>query len=65
MEIKLPGCDIVFAARVSPTGAIPATLVESPGTRVCVKVTWLTDDQARVMDDSESIGPGMSVVTCR
>jgi hypothetical protein len=57
-RVQLDGYDVVYGARVSGYGAIPATLIESPGTRVEVAITWLSDDELTVMDASEGLGVG-------
>jgi hypothetical protein len=54
--------DVVFAARISWYGAIPATLYRSPGTHCEVHTTYLTDDQLEVMDRSEGLGSGYDSV---
>ena len=48
--------DVVFAARLSSYGALPATPLPSDGTVVDVHVTLLDDDQLAVMHRSESVG---------
>lgn len=48
--------DVVYAARVSAYGAIPATLVESAGTEVDLHVLLLTPQQREALDRSESLG---------
>ena len=48
--------DVVYAARLSSYGAVPAMLVESPGTSVDLHITFLTPRQRELMDRSE--GPG-------
>lgn len=56
--VALMDHDVVYAARVSGYGAIPATLAESPGTCVDIAITWLTPRQLEVMDRSEGLGTG-------
>lgn len=48
--------DVVYAARVSEYGAVPATTVVSPGTAVEVHMTLLTAAQLRRMDETEGLG---------
>ncbi len=57
-QAQLKDYDVVYGARVSGYGAIPATLISSPGTIVDVAVTWLTDVQRDIMDLSEGLGQG-------
>ncbi|HEU5302611.1 MAG TPA: hypothetical protein VFW06_10280 [Acidimicrobiia bacterium] len=47
--------DVVYAARVSAYGAIPATLVESADTEVDLHVLLLTPQQREALDRSESL----------
>lgn len=53
--------DVVYAARVSSYGSVPATLVESPGTIVELHVNFLTSAQRERMDRSESLGSGYAL----
>lgn len=52
---ELRDFDIVYAARVSSYGAIPATLAPSPGTVATLHVTLLTGAQLERMDSTESV----------
>tara|TARA_Y100001936_G_scaffold253870_1_gene321779 strand:- start:7624 stop:8298 length:675 start_codon:yes stop_codon:yes gene_type:complete len=45
--------DIVFASHFSSYGSIPATLQESPGTRVSVSVTWFNEKLLERMNETE------------
>jgi len=45
--------DVVYAARFTSYGAIPSTIIPSPGTQVDVAITWLTPAQLAIMDRSE------------
>jgi len=56
LKTALTGFDVVYSARFSSYGAIPAMLVQSPGTRLTTYVTWLTEEQLEVMHDTE-LGP--------
>lgn len=49
----LRGYDVVYAARISRYGAIPASLSESAGTRLAVHVMFLTPEQRDILDRSE------------
>lgn len=55
--------DVVYAARVSIYGAIPGTLVESPGSEVDLHVLLLTPQQRDALDRSESLGSGYVLAT--
>jgi hypothetical protein len=50
---QLQDFDVVYSAHVSPKGAIPATLCESPDTRVTVFVLLLDATQLVAMDATE------------
>ncbi len=56
LKTALPGFDVVYSARFSSYGAIPAMLAPSPGTTLTTFVTWLTEDQLETMHDTE-LGP--------
>jgi hypothetical protein len=47
------GLDAVYSSHVSPYGAVPATLIASPGTSLSVHVGLLHDDQLGVLDQTE------------
>jgi hypothetical protein len=47
------GLDIVYSSHVSPYGAVPATLIASPGTSLNVHVGLLHDEQVGVLDETE------------
>jgi hypothetical protein len=47
------GLDVVYSSHVSPYGAVPATLIASPGTSLSVHVGLLHDEQVRVLDETE------------
>jgi hypothetical protein len=53
MQAKLEGFDVVYSAHVSPYGAVPATLVESPGTVAPVFVAHPTAEQRALLTASE------------
>jgi hypothetical protein len=48
--------DVVFSAHVSWYGAVPATVIDSPGTTTSVFLTWLTPRQLERMNATESLG---------
>lgn len=50
---RLPDHDVAFSAHVSPYGAIPATLVPSPGTSVPVHVLCLAPADLERLDATE------------
>jgi len=58
LRARLRDHDVVYAARVSRYGPVPATMVGSPGTEADVHVTLLTEHQRAVMDRSEALGYG-------
>jgi hypothetical protein len=53
MRAELDGYDIVYSAHVSPYGAVPATLLESPGTRAPVFVIHPTAAQRTLLTATE------------
>ena len=53
LKAYLPGFDVVFAARLSRYGAIPATLARSKGTVLETFVMYLTEDQLAKMHETE------------
>lgn len=53
MRAELEGFDVVYSAHVSSYGAVPATLVESPGTVAPVFVLHPTPEQHRFLTASE------------
>lgn len=50
---ELEGFDVVYSAHVSPYGAVPATLLESPGTTAPVFVIHPTAEQRALLTASE------------
>ncbi len=52
-KVILPGFDVVYSARFSRYGSIPAALAPSKGTVLETFVTYLTDRQLSIMHDSE------------
>jgi hypothetical protein len=53
MQFELDGFDVVYSAHVSPYGAVPATLVESPGTVAPVFLLHPTAEQLALLTASE------------
>jgi hypothetical protein len=53
LRSELEGFDVVYSAHVSPYGAVPATLLESPGTRAPVFVIHPTAEQRALLTASE------------
>lgn len=53
LRAELPDFDVVYSAHVSPYGAVPATLLESPGTTAPVFVLHPTADQHALLTASE------------
>ena len=53
MRAELEGFDVVYSAHVSPYGAVPATLHESPGTTAPVFVIHPTVEQRELLTASE------------
>jgi len=53
LRAELPGFDVVYSAHVSPYGAVPATLFESPGTTAPVFVLHPTPEQHALLTASE------------
>ena len=55
---RLKDFDVVYAARITSYGAVPAMLQVHPGVDVSLAITWLDDSQLEVMHESEGIGSG-------
>jgi hypothetical protein len=55
---RLRDFDVVYAARITSYGAVPAMLQSHPGANVSLAVTWLDDIQLAVMHESEGVGSG-------
>lgn len=53
MRSELEGYDVVYSAHVSPYGAVPATLYESPGTTAPVFLVYPTPEQRALLTASE------------
>lgn len=53
MRAELEGFDVVYSAHVSPYGAVPATLKESPGTTAPVFLIHPTEEQRALLTASE------------
>lgn len=53
VRAELEGFDVVYSAHISPYGAVPATLVESPGTVAPVFVLHPTSEQRTLLTASE------------
>jgi hypothetical protein len=53
LQAELEDFDVVYSAHVSPYGAVPATLLESPGTRAPVFVIHPTPEQRALLTASE------------
>jgi hypothetical protein len=53
---RLNGFDVVWSPHFAFNGALPATIVPSPGTNMSVWVTWLDAAQLARMDSTEEVG---------
>ena len=53
LQSELEGFDVVYSAHVSPYGAVPATLLESPGTTASVFLIYPTEEQRALLTASE------------
>jgi hypothetical protein len=53
LRAELEGFDVVYSAHVSPYGAVPATLLESPGTVAPVFVLHPTEEQMALLTATE------------
>ncbi len=51
---RLHDFDVVYAAKLTGYGSVPATFQYSPGTSVVVFVQWLTSDQLARMHETEA-----------
>ncbi len=59
---RVAGLDIVYASYLAPYGAMPATCITAPGTRVEAWTTLLTGQQLETMNISENFGMGYQLV---
>jgi hypothetical protein len=55
-KVTVVGIDVVYAAHQAGYGSIPATVVDSPGTKVSLFITWLTTRQFERMNETERLG---------
>ncbi|HET7416736.1 MAG TPA: hypothetical protein VFJ61_03805 [Solirubrobacterales bacterium] len=53
LQAEIEGYDVVYSAHVSPYGAVPATLLESPGTTAPVFVIHPTPEQRALLTATE------------
>jgi hypothetical protein len=53
LRAELEGFDVVYSAHVSPNGAVPATLLESPGTTAPAFLVHPTAEQRALLTASE------------
>lgn len=53
LQSELEGFDVVYSAHVSPYGAVPATLIENPGTTAPIFVLHPTAEQHALLTASE------------
>ncbi|HXA33392.1 MAG TPA: hypothetical protein VNV87_14140 [Acidimicrobiales bacterium] len=60
-RVTVVGIDVVYAAHLARYGSIPVTVVDSPGTKVSVFVTWLTERQFDRMNETERLGSTYSL----
>lgn len=57
ISAEVDGVDVVYGAHLAEYGALPATLVDTPGSCAHVFVTWLTTAQLERMNETEGLGP--------
>jgi hypothetical protein len=55
-KVRVVGIDVVYAAHLAGYGSIPVTVVDSPGTKVSLSITWLTNRQFERMNETERLG---------
>lgn len=53
LRSELEGFDVVYSSHVSPYGAVPATLLESPGTTAPLFAVYPTQEQLALLSASE------------
>ena len=56
MRADVDGVDVVYGAHLARYGALPATLLDTPGACAQVFVTWLSLTQLERMNDTEGLG---------
>ncbi len=60
---QVAGYVVAHSAKFAGYAAIPATLHPWPGAQTQLHVTWLTDEQLAVMDETETLGVAYDRVT--
>lgn len=55
-RVQLDDLDVVYSSHLSGYGAVAATLLRSPGTRVEISITWLGPELMSRMHATEGIG---------
>jgi hypothetical protein len=55
-RVTVVGIDVVYSAHQAGYGSIPVTVVDSPGTKVSLFITWLTNRQFERMNETERLG---------
>lgn len=61
-QATLADFDVVYSAHITQYGSIPATLIPSPGTRVTLALTWLSERQLAIMHETEAPGESYDYV---
>lgn len=56
IECSCSNVDSVYLADLAPYGAVPAGIIPSPGTQLEAFILFLTEDQLKIMDKTESRG---------
>ncbi|MBU9723272.1 MULTISPECIES: hypothetical protein [Bacillaceae] len=65
IKAKLYDFDVVYSAHITSYGAAPATLQVSQGTKVDLKVTYLTNELLEIMNKTESVGVNYDLVNLK
>ncbi|GIX16682.1 MAG: hypothetical protein KatS3mg119_0868 [Rhodothalassiaceae bacterium] len=55
-RLHLADVAVFYAATVTAYGAVPATAAPCPGARAELRITWLTERQLAVMNETEGLG---------
>lgn len=55
-RVMLADIAVFYAATVTAYGAVPATAAPCPGARAELRITWLTERQLAVMNETEGLG---------
>jgi hypothetical protein len=62
LAAEVDGVDVVYGAHLAGYGALPATLIDTPGACAHVYLTWLTAPQLERMNVTEGLGQSYQLI---